>query len=127
MVLYNTRLGREGGKENALFLQAVSISFHNETISMREGPFADFTIYHVLQKSIISEAIERREKNAAKSRREEALCISFSLIALFFISLHDAISDWGSSNVGSAYLHRFLLRTVKLAHWSRVVRKNRRK
>lgn len=124
MVLYNTRLGREGGKENALFLQAVSISFHNETISMREGPFADFTInYHILQKSIISEAMERREKTTAKSRREEALCISFSLIAFFFISLHDATSDQGSSNVGSAYLYHFSLRTVKLAHWSQAARK----
>lgn len=118
MVLYNTRLGREGGKENALFLQAVSISFHSETISMREGPFADFTInYHILQKSIISEAMERREKNVAKSRREEALCISFSLTTFFFISLHDATSGRGSSNVRSAYLYCFLLRTGKPGCW----------
>ena len=64
-----------------LSLQAVSISFHNERISMREWPFADFTINNcILQKSIISEARERRKRNVAKSRREEALYISFSLI-----------------------------------------------
>lgn len=76
MVLYNTRLGQEGGKENALFLQAVSISFHNETISMREGSFADFTInYHILKKSIISEAMEKREK-MLQSQEEKRLFAS---------------------------------------------------
>lgn len=64
MVLYNMRLGWEGGKENALFLQAVSISFHNETTSMSEGSFGDFTAnYHILQKSIISEAKEKTQQS----------------------------------------------------------------
>lgn len=59
-----------------LSLQAVSISFHNETISMREGPFADFTINnHMLQKSIISEARERRKKKW-QSQEEKRLCVS---------------------------------------------------
>lgn len=76
ILLYNTRLGRAGGKENALFLQAVSTSFHNETISIREGPFADFTInYHILQKSIISKAMEERKKKWW-SQEEKRLCAS---------------------------------------------------
>jgi len=93
---------------------------------MREGPFADFTInYNILQKSIISEAMERREKTTAKSRKEDALCTSFSLIAFFFVSLYDATSDQGSPNVGSVYLYRFLLCTVNLAHWSQAVQRER--
>lgn len=84
--LYNMRLRQQGGKENALFLQAVSISFHNERISMREGPVADFTInHHTLQKNIISEARERK-KNITKSRREEVLCLLSS--DSFFSSLN---------------------------------------
>lgn len=114
------RSGREGGKQNALFLQALSISFHNETISVREGLFAACAInYHILQKSIISGAMERGEENGAQSRREEALCISFSLMAFFSIGLPNAASDWGSPNVASAYLYRFLLRAGKPAPWSR--------
>lgn len=76
MVFYNMRLGQEGGKENAPFLQAVSISFRNET--MREGPFADFTINYF--KKVLSGRLRGGEKkHVAKSRREEAFCISLSL------------------------------------------------
>lgn len=76
ILLYNTRLGRAGGKENALFLQAVSTSFHNETISIREGPLADFTInYRMLQKRIISEATEEKKK-MWWSQEEKRLCAS---------------------------------------------------
>lgn len=77
MVLYNMWSGQEGGKENALFLQAVSISFHNEAISVRAGPVPDFTIKnHILKKkSTTSEAMERKK---CGNTREGALCISFS-------------------------------------------------
>lgn len=67
-------------------------------------------------KKVLSLRLRRGEKkNVAKSRREEALCIPFSLIAFFFPSLHDATSDRGSADVGSAYSYRFLLRTMKPA------------
>lgn len=79
ILLYNMRLGRAGGKENALFLQAASTSFHNETISIREGPFADFTInYRMIQKIIISEATEERKKKWW-SQEEKRLCASLCL------------------------------------------------
>lgn len=113
ILLYNTRLGLLWGKENALFLQAVRTSFHNETIPIREGPFADFTInYCTLQKSIISKVEEERKKKWWS--QEEALCISLSLRALFSLSLCDA-------NTGRAALAHSL---VKEGHWNQVVWKN---
>lgn len=75
--LNNVRLRQQGGKENALFLQAVSISFHNERISMREGPVADFTInHHTLQNNIISEARKEKKKQHCKvKKRRGSLCL----------------------------------------------------
>lgn len=107
--LNNVRLRQQGGKENALFLQAVSISFHNERISMREGPVADFTInHHTLQNNIISEARKEKKNNIAKSRREEALCASFPLIAFFSIRSNDETSDWGIIKCRKCFLISFL-------------------
>lgn len=84
ILLYNTRLGRAGGKENALFLQAVSTSLPNETISAREGLFADLTINYHRKYHLWGHGGEQKE--VVKSREEEALCISLSLRALSSLS-----------------------------------------
>lgn len=113
ILLYNTRLGRAGGKENGLFLQVESTSFHNETISIRQGPFADSTInYHILQRSIISEAMEERKKKWW-SQEEKRLCASPCLWEHFPPSASDAASARGSPNAESAASAHSLVKALR--------------
>lgn len=106
VVFYNMRLGQEGGKENTPFLQAVSISFHNEKISMREGPFADFTINYF--KKVLSGRLWGGEKNMCQSPEEKRLCASPFL-------WHDFLNQPAWCNFWSGLKHRRCLLWLLLA------------
>lgn len=101
--------GNREGRKMLFFFKLWAFPFTMKGSQWEKGQLLTSLLTTTHFKIILSLRLERKKKNnIAKSRREEALCASFPLIAFFSIRSNDETSDWGIIKCRKCFLISFL-------------------